>query len=68
MKREMPEKPSSKVSDSEPGVSVHLHFGSGLGGAKDDETHKDRKRRRGSKSKGQREMKHTMKKYGPRRG
>ena len=67
MKREMPEK-SSKVSDSEPGVSVHLHFGSGLGGPKDDETKDDRKRRRGSKSKGQKQFKRHIKKYGPRRG
>jgi len=67
MKREMPAE-SSKVSDSEPGVSVHLHFGSGLGGAKDDETTKDRKRRRGHKAKGQKLFKRKMKKYGPKRG
>jgi hypothetical protein len=42
--------------------------GSGLGGPKDDETKKDRKRNRGGKGRGHRELKRTMKKYGPKRG
>ena len=67
MKREMPAE-SSKVSDSEPGVSVHLHFGSGLGGPKDEETKKDRKRNRGSKRRGHAQFKKHMKPYGPKRG